>query len=110
MKKEIKINQPADNMFGNPISIDPSRNKVVVTFFDEQHGVRLVERGPGDNHICFEILSEDDGHWFVSSGNGASSFWMPGLIKVLRYAQKWMKENCIADIDGNGNCWGYKAK
>lgn len=110
MKNDIKVNWPADNMFGNAITVDPSNSRVVATFFGELHGVRLVQRGLGDNHICFEILSEDDGHWFVSGCCGTSSYWMPGLIKVLRHAQKWMRENCIADIDKNGHCWGYKAK
>ena len=71
--KDIRINQPAENMFGNKISVDPSDREVVITFFGELHGVRLVERGKNDPHICFEILAEDDGHWFASDGSASSS-------------------------------------
>ena len=97
--KDIRINQPAENMFGNKISVDPSDREVVITFFGELHGVRLVERGKNDPHICFEILAEDDGHWFASDGS-ASSYWMPGLIKVLRAANQWMVKNCEKDHCG----------
>ena len=110
-RNEIRINYPAPNEFGNSITVDPSNHEVVATFFGEQHGVRLVKRGRNDPHICFEILSEDDGHWYVSCGGSyASSYWMPGLLKVMRFAQKWMKRNCLDDVGKNGHWWGYKAR
>ena len=106
--KRIRINQPAPNLFGNEISVEPSERRVVVTFFGELHGVRLVWRGPKDPHICFEILSEDDGHWFYSNGS-ASTSWLPLLIKVLKYANQWMIKNCEPDIV-HGIQFGWKDK
>lgn len=107
-KNEIRTNWPADNLFGNQITVDPPTSKVVITFFGEQHGVRLVWRGMNDPHIIFEILSEDDGHWYPSGGS-ASSSWLPGLIKVMRVANKWMINNCEPDMY-NGRQYGWKDK
>ncbi len=74
-------------------------------FWGDCHAVRLVYRGPNDSHICFEIMTHDDGHWFVSHFH-ASSSWMPSLIELLSTAHKWMVDNAIPDIH-NGHQFGY---
>ena len=52
-------------------------------------GVRLVPRGDDDNHICVEILAEDDGTW--QQGNEFSSFWLDELIAQLQAARRYIK-------------------
>lgn len=70
--------------------------KTVALFLGNCHGVRLVHRRKDDTHIIYEILCEDDGHWFVSDGGG-SSYWLSELIELLQYVHKWMKENLVKD-------------
>lgn len=71
-------------------------------FVGAQFAVGLSDRAPGDKHVCIQILSEDDGHWFVNE-NRFSSFWLPDLQRVLNEADIWMKLHCIED-----GKFGYK--
>jgi hypothetical protein len=57
-----------------------------------QFGVRFVERGPKDKHVCIQLLSEDDETWF-EVGNSFSSFWLDDLIQVLERAKALMASN-----------------
>lgn len=66
-------------------------------------GIALVPRGPNDNHICFIILTEDDGNWFVTN-NLLSTYWLPDLEKQLEYAKSWLIKNTDKDK------YGYKFK
>lgn len=70
----------------------------------KQFGVRFEPRGDGanDNHICIQILTEDDENWF-EAGNSFSSYWLEDLITVLQTANDAMKQN--AKKDGK---YGYK--
>ena len=71
-------------------------------FLGSCYGVGLSRRGPDDNHVCFTILCEDDNTWFIKdAGNAGSSFWLPDLMRALRAAQKWLKENAKPDIPKN---------
>lgn len=88
-------------------TVEPSGNKEIITFFGHQFAVRLVHRGPKDSHVCFELLTEDDDNWFPVRGCGASSFWMPDMQRVLRAAQKWLKQNGKPDMYKNVQ-YGYK--
>lgn len=40
-----------------------------------------------DNHVCLQLLREDDGNWF-EVGRPFSSFWLRDLIYVLKEAEK----------------------
>ena len=71
-------------------------------------GVLLTERGASDPHVCFQLIHEDDGHWFLST-NSASIFWVDDYINVLTEVKKWCEENCEADIH-NGIQYGWKFK
>jgi hypothetical protein len=44
-----------------------------------------------DKHISFDILSEDDGNWFIQSG--ASSFWLNDLKKIIDEAVDHAEKN-----------------
>ena len=74
-------------------------------FFGGQFGIALAPRGKDDPHVCFYILTEDDGTWFVKNEGGASSFWIPDLISIIKEAETWMANNCIKD-----GGWGYNFK
>lgn len=66
-------------------------------------GIALVPRGKSDNHICFIILTEDDGNWFVTN-NLLSTHWLPDLEKQLEYAKSWLIKNAEKDS------YGYRFK
>ena len=84
--------------------LDDELKRCEVLFLGGCRGVGLYKRGgDADPHVCFLVLSEDDGHWFVSE-HGASSYWLPDLVSQLHLADKWMAENCIAGR------WGYTFK
>lgn len=68
-------------------------------------GVGLRPRGWDDNHVCFDILTEDDEYWFVNR-SGGSSHWMPELLEAMQAAIDWCKANALADID-NDIQYGY---
>ena len=87
-------------------SIDDSHTPTVAMFLGECCGVRLVWRGEKDPHVCFEILGEDDGHWFAKQGF-SSSYWMPDLIEVVAAANDWMTKNLTPDLY-KGVQFGYK--
>lgn len=74
-------------------------------------GVVLRPRRSNDNHVSFEIIAEDDLHWFpAKSGSGvASSHWFEDYLSVLEAAKKWCEENCDPDMY-NGRQYGWKFK
>lgn len=84
--------------------IDSDGKVYVQAFLGSCKGVGLQPRGTGDPHVCFVILTEDDGNWFASS-NSTSSYWLPELITQMQAAQAWCENNC--DKDGP---WGWKFK
>lgn len=51
-----------------------------------QFGVRLIQRGPNDPHVCIQLLAEDDEHWF-ELGNSFSAYWLDDLIMQLNTAK-----------------------
>lgn len=70
-----------------------------------QFGVRLEPREDGDNHVCVQIISEDDGNW-SESGEYFSSFWLNDLIDVLIKARRLMEKKCKKQKVG----FGYEFK
>lgn len=70
-----------------------------------QFGVRLQKRGPEDQHVCIQLMGEDDDNWF-NIGNPFSSFWLSDLIRTLQRAERILKTECKKDKDG----WGYVFK
>lgn len=106
MSKRIRIR--LTNTLTNHESIDDSKTPTIALFLGDCSGIRLVWRMENDPHVCFEVLSEDDGHWFIRS-DSSSSYWMPDLMKALKAAEKWMKANCKPDMYGRYQ-YGYKAR
>ena len=96
----VTINQP-QNAY-----VEESLCRVFAIIFGSQFAIRLVARGPNDNHICYEILHEDDGNWFLSEAS-TSSYWLPDLINVCKQTEEWMKANAVPDIQNNVQ-FGYK--
>lgn len=79
-------------------------------FLGGQFGIVLKNRGENDNHVCFQILNEDDGNWFISE-TGTSSSWLDDLKYVLTETEKWIKKNCEPDLyDGRQFGWKFKNK
>lgn len=66
-----------------------------------QFGVRFVPRGPGDPHVCAQIISEDDGNW-TTSGGSFSSFWIDDFICALQEAKKKLDSHATFQRDGFG--------
>ena len=60
-------------------------------------GVRLVQRGPDDKHICFQLLVED-----------SSSYWLDELIEVLQNARASMKHHSPDKVNGRQYGWRFK--
>lgn len=70
----------------------------------KQFGIRLVPRSKNDNHICLQILTEDDGQWF-KKGNYFNSAWIDDLIEQLQIAK------CLLQSQNkNEHGSGYKFK
>ena len=78
-------------------------------FKGECKGVRLVPRGANDNHICIEILTEDDGNWFESN-QSFSSYWIDDLIEQLTLAKQYMKTQSPHIHEGRQYGWKFKEK
>jgi hypothetical protein len=72
-------------------------------------GVRLTPRGVNDNHICFEILTEDDGNWFTSDLY-SSSHWCEDLITQLNLALEFMKTQEPDIYEGTQYGWKFKTE
>jgi hypothetical protein len=62
--------------------------------YGRQFAVGLHERTRVDRHVCFTILSKDDGNWFIEGDGGSSSYWLADVAGVLAEAMVWCKENC----------------
>lgn len=71
-------------------------------------GVRLVKREENDPHICIQILTGDDGNWFVDDKSKFSSYWIDDLITQLQEAKSYI-ESQDPDIY-EGKQYGYKFK
>lgn len=69
-------------------------------------GILLKQRGKDDLHISFQILTGDDGTWFVSENDGVSSHWFDEYIEVLERAVEWCKKNAVRESHG----YGFKFK
>lgn len=76
-----------------------------VEFKGECKGVRLSARGAGDDHICLQILTEDDEQWFASSQPFSSS-WIDELIEQLQRTKLWLQTQEPDIYDGRQ--YGYK--
>lgn len=63
----------------------------MIEFKGKCKGIKLIKRGENDNHICFQILTEDDGDWFVDGTNLASCYWIDDLIEQLQRAKAYIQ-------------------
>jgi hypothetical protein len=79
----------------------------IIEFKGDCKGVRLKNRSENDNHICVEILTEDDENWFVSE-TSFSSYWIDELIEQLQNAKSFI-ETQEPDIYKNKQ-YGFKFK
>jgi hypothetical protein len=68
-------------------------------FLGSCKGVVLLPRGKNDNHVCFVVVTEDDGLWFCSKNKGSSG-WIGELAFQLERAEKWLKKNAIGEVYG----------
>lgn len=68
----------------------------------KQFGIRLVPRSKNDNHICLQILTEDDGIWH-ERGEPFSSHWLEDLLTELHITEVLLHDQQIDDF-------GYKFK
>lgn len=76
-------------------------------FKGECKGVRLRERAPNDNHICVEILTEDDENWFTSDSY-FSSVWIDDLITQLQAAKAYVETQEPDMFEGRQYGWKFK--
>ncbi len=74
----------------------------------KQFGVKIIPRGPNDEHVVIQIITEDDENWF-DHGNSFSSYWIDDLIDVLQETRRYIQHFTEADIV-NGRQYGYKFK
>ena len=58
-------------------------------------GVVLSARTHDDFHVCFTIIVEDDGNWFIDNKGKTDSYWLIEVIEVLTEARKWILNHCI---------------
>lgn len=74
------------------------------------YGVMLHPRGINDLHVCFTILVEDDGYWYIKKNTGGSSHWLSDLRTQLFSAEEWCKQFTLPDIGEYGIQYGYRFK
>ena len=67
-------------------------------FIADLLGVVLRKIGIDDQHICFEIISSDDGFWMPGCGE-MSTAWLNEFIAVLTAARNWCEENALPEIN-----------
>jgi len=84
------------------------KNSVGAVFLNDDgvFGILLIKRGLNDEHICFELISEDDGHWFSSYSGVASSSWLEALEKVIAEAKQWCEKNGVPNVQ-HGRQYGW---
>lgn len=82
--------------------INPRLAGAEVLFLGACRGIALFKRGPGDPHVCFMVIHEDDGHWFPPTDTAASWFWAPDLKHQLEAARRWIVEHTDPDPEGFG--------
>jgi len=75
---------------------------------NEMFGVDFVPRGERDYHICFQLMLEDDGHWFPL-GHSVSSAWIDDAIEALQLARQALEIHAEADTIGYRQ-YGFKFK
>lgn len=81
---------------------------VIAVFTGDCKGVAITKRGNTDNHLCFNIITEDDEQWFGSQSESSSSSWIDELIEQLIRARDFLKSQ---DPDmHNGKQYGYTLK
>lgn len=93
--------------------MEESKTPVVKLFLGDVCGVRLVLSGVKSNekHICFQILGEDDGYWFVRGDDHCiSSYWIKDMHEVINAAYSWCVSECERDSDSYGRFAGYQLK
>lgn len=74
---------------------------MVIESKGKQFGIRLIPRSENDNHICVQIISEDDGEWFEKMS--FSSAWLEDLLEHLHIAE-------VLLLDQLPDKYGYKFK
>jgi hypothetical protein len=79
-----------------------------IEFKGKCKGVKLLKRETNDNHICLQILTEDDEYWFPSA-NPFSSFWIDELIEQLQKAKQFIETQEPDIYDGHQYGWKFKS-
>ena len=94
-----------DEVATSPDQVVPGTFKV---FVGACHAIALSPRGEKDNHVKVSLLTEDDTNWFISKGDGFSSYWAKPLQDLLDEANNWMKKHCTPDMKDNKQYgWRY---
>ena len=76
--------------------IEEQHVDTLAEFLGSCFGVILTRRGREDPHICFQIVVEDDGNWFVSETSG-DSYWLTELHEQMGRAIEWCKNHAEPD-------------
>ena len=79
-----------------------------IEFKGQCKGIRLSKRGRNDNHICIQILTEDDDNWFASAEPFSSS-WIDELITQLQATKEYLKTQEPAISNGRQYGWNFKS-
>ena len=69
-------------------------------------GIALTNRIPGDRHICFRWLTEDDGNWFPGR-NSWSTYWITEAADVINEVRDWLETHAVPDVPA-GTIWDYE--
>lgn len=104
-KHEYKVRQQFDPDESRSSDL-PAYEQV---FLCEIVGIGFRKRGVNDDHICFELMGEDDGRWFPFGSGGSSSFWFSAYSAVLEAAEEWCRIHAIPDMHA-GAQFGWKLK
>ena len=76
-------------------------------FKGHSKGVKLTKRGENDNHICLQILTEDDENWFASA-NPFSSYWIDDLIEQLKITKAYIETQEPDMYEGRQYGWKFR--
>jgi len=87
-------------------TLDKDITPFVRAFLCDGHGILIKPYHEKDQTIQFQLIEEDDEHWFISncSFNGAST---PDIITVMNAAYLWCQKKALRETP---DCPNFKFK